>query len=231
MASVNKTASVTFPPTLVKPTERNAVPVGGNPDICGRLWGHLTIIGENKMSKLISNSNSYSQTLNRIATALTRDPFKSSFLDFDLKFYDMATSMDKILNYWDSFTAEDAPNKVNHPMNIIKDDNVTTIELALAGFKKEEITVEDVYTGDIRTLLITGTTDKDTKSSDADSQAVSRYSHRQISRRDFVKTFNLTKTSTIESVTYENGILTVKIAEPKEDEPTETVKRININID
>lgn len=225
MASVNKTASVTFPPTLVKPIERNAMPVGGNPDICGRLWGHLTIIGENKMSNISLFNALYPNNLSRIAKLAKDDWYRKTFLDFDFVFQNLTNELSDIFDHWDTYNEVNKAVSVNHPVNIFKNNNVTTIEIALAGFSKEDISINEEDDGKYRTLTISGKQNKEDKNESVE------YVSSQISKRDFKKTFSLTKDSKVESASYKDGILTIKISEPEKVKPEVTTKSVSIKID
>jgi molecular chaperone IbpA len=85
------------------------------------------------------------------------------------------------------------------PHNIIKtDDDNYVIELAVAGFKKSEITVEV----DRESLIISGTKDKDP------ATAV-EYLHRGLSSRDFTRQFTLAEHVVVKNATIQDGILSV----------------------
>ena len=85
------------------------------------------------------------------------------------------------------------------PHNIIKaDDNKYVVELAVAGFAKDEIDIQ-VQEGN---LTIKG----DKKDKDE-----SNYLHRGIGTRTFKKTVTLAETVQVDGASLENGILTVKL--------------------
>jgi molecular chaperone IbpA len=104
------------------------------------------------------------------------------------------------------------------PYNIIRlDETTTVIEIAVAGFKDDEINVivEDGY------LKITG------KKSESETSTTSKYLYKGIGTRAFEKTFALSKDSKVESADYADGILSVKVSYeiPEEKKP----KQIPVN--
>lgn len=86
------------------------------------------------------------------------------------------------------------------PFNLIKwDDSHFEIELAVAGFKKEEITVEI----DQDQLIVRG--------QKAFAEAEPEYLHRGLAARDFEKSWTLADHMEVDEVELTNGILSVKI--------------------
>ena len=86
------------------------------------------------------------------------------------------------------------------PYNLIKHDNSKfTIEIALAGFKPEEIEVSTESN-----ILKVAT--KDAKR-DPDVQ----YLHRGVSKRSFVNTWQLSDDIKVENVTFVDGLLVVHL--------------------
>jgi molecular chaperone IbpA len=101
------------------------------------------------------------------------------------------------------------------PYNIIRlDDTKTVLELAVAGFKEEEIsvTVENGY------LKVSG---KKTKNNDT------HYLYKGISTRAFEKVFALSNDTKVDGANYADGILSIHISYeiPEEKKP----KQIAIN--
>jgi molecular chaperone IbpA len=87
------------------------------------------------------------------------------------------------------------------PHNIIKlDDYNYTIEMAVAGFNKSEISIEVQR----ETLTIKGT------KSTTDESTV-QYLHRGLSSRDFIRTFTLADHIQVRTATIDNGILSVSL--------------------
>ena len=109
----------------------------------------------------------------------------------------------------DSLTGNDYP-----PYDIVKEgDNDYHIELAVAGFKKDElkINLKDNY------LTIEG--DSNSKNSNGE------YLHKNIARRSFIKRFSLADNVEVEDATFEDGVLAVSLKHniPEEQKPKEIV--------
>ena len=86
------------------------------------------------------------------------------------------------------------------PYNVLKhDDNTFEVEIAVAGFDKEEISVEV----DQDQLVIKGrrTKDEDTE----------KYLHRGLAARDFERVFTLAEYMEVGEAELTNGILSVKL--------------------
>jgi len=93
-------------------------------------------------------------------------------------------------------------NDTYPPSNIVKiDDQTWAIELALAGFKRDQITVE--HQG--RKLTIKGST----KSKTEEDGPV--YVKRGIGARDFTLSFTLPDHADVDEATFQDGILAVQI--------------------
>jgi molecular chaperone IbpA len=107
----------------------------------------------------------------------------------------------------DSLTGNDYP-----PYDIVKEgDNDYRIELAVAGFKKDElkINLKDNY------LTIEG--ESNSKNSNGE------YLHKNIARRSFIKRFSLADNVEVEDATFEDGVLAVSLKHniPEEQRPKE----------
>lgn len=86
------------------------------------------------------------------------------------------------------------------PYNLIQVNNVESrLELALAGFKKSEITVYTEY----GKLFVEG--DREDKGS-SDS-----YIHRGVGQRSFKRAWTLSDDTEVREVTFEDGLLTIKL--------------------
>ena len=86
------------------------------------------------------------------------------------------------------------------PYNLIQVSNVESrLELALAGFKKSEITVYTEY----GKLFIEGNRE-DKGSSDS-------YLHRGVGQRSFTRAWTLSDDTEVREVIFEDGLLTVKL--------------------
>ena len=86
------------------------------------------------------------------------------------------------------------------PYNLIQVSNVESLlELALAGFKKEEI---NVYTQDGK-LFVEG--------QKADVETERAYVHRGMAQRSFTRSWTLSDETEVRSVTFEDGLLTIDL--------------------
>lgn len=88
------------------------------------------------------------------------------------------------------------------PYNIVRtDENKYLIEMAVAGFRKNEITVEIEQ----NQLTIRG------QSETPNESTTREYIHRGLSSRDFVRTFPLAEHIVVKEARIENGVLTVEL--------------------
>ena len=94
-----------------------------------------------------------------------------------------------------------ATNTQNYPpYNIIHVNNVESrLEVALAGFKKEEVKAYTEY----GKLTIKG--EKESKENDV------QYSHQGIAQRSFERSWQLSDDVEIKDVNFEDGLLTIKL--------------------
>jgi len=84
------------------------------------------------------------------------------------------------------------------PYNLVQISNVESrLELALAGFKKDEV---KVYTQDGK-LFVSG--EKENKESETN------YVHRGVAQRSFTRAWTLSDETEVRSVVFEDGLLTV----------------------
>jgi len=98
-----------------------------------------------------------------------------------------------IQNFWES------TNVTYPPFNIIQENNhESTLEIALAGFKKKEV---KVYTEHGK-LIVEGK-----KEEKKDSE----YVHRGMAQRSFQREWQLSEDVEITKVTFEDGLLTVDL--------------------
>ena len=107
------------------------------------------------------------------------------------------------------------------PYNLLElDENEYIIELACAGFSKDDLSV--VVERDL--LRITGQNTLKSVNDDSDDkseEARVHYHHRGISKRKFERSFVLGKNTKVSEVTYIDGILSIKVVReiPEEDLP------------
>ena len=84
------------------------------------------------------------------------------------------------------------------PYNLIQVSNVESrLELALAGFKKEQV---NVYTQDGK-LFVEGQKEPDESGTD--------YLHRGVAQRSFTRAWTLSDETEVRSVTFEDGLLEI----------------------
>ena len=161
------------------------------------------------MSKEVSNYQTYITSPSVSTTTVN-----SSFENWLPKINNWAIGFDRhwdmLNNFHNSITTTSYP-----PYNIIKvDEDDYTIEMAVAGFSKNDIEIVQQE----QTLTIEGKKDK---------EDTSNYVHRGIAARDFKHTFALADYVEVESAKFTDGILSVKIKRevPEEKKPrTITVK-------
>ncbi len=86
------------------------------------------------------------------------------------------------------------------PYNLIHVNNVeSTLEVALAGFKKKEVNVYTEY----GKLFVEGTKEEKEKTAD--------YQHKGLAQRSFKRQWTLSDDVEIKEVTFADGLLTVKL--------------------
>lgn len=84
------------------------------------------------------------------------------------------------------------------PYNLVKEDNITfRLEVALAGFKKEEI----IVTTESGKLFVEGQTEK------ADVE----YVHQGLAKRAFTRSWTLSDDVEVRNVVFEDGLLTIEL--------------------
>ena len=104
-------------------------------------------------------------------------------------------------NYFDrlSDAARDIKLTIRH-INLVQLSNVEyRLELALAGFKREEI---NVYTQDGKLFV-------DGKKGDAETERT--YVHRGMAQRSFTRSWTLSDETEVRSVTFEDGLLIIDL--------------------
>lgn len=106
-------------------------------------------------------------------------------------------------------------NMINYPpYNIKKVGNVTYISIALAGFKKEDLSVDLVD----NQLEIIGKKPESIEDSDL-------FIHKGIASRNFKKTFLLEEGMYVSNASLEDGLLHIAVKQPEKQ-----INRINIPI-
>tara|TARA_B100000029_G_scaffold387703_1_gene383752 strand:+ start:651 stop:1130 length:480 start_codon:yes stop_codon:yes gene_type:complete len=100
-------------------------------------------------------------------------------------------------NYFDNFFTGQQQNYP--PYNIVTINNVESrLEIALAGFKKDEVKVYTEY----GKLIVEG------KKQD---KSESEYVHRGVAQRNFTRSWTLSDDTEVRSVTFEDGLLVVNL--------------------
>ena len=133
------------------------------------------------------------------------DPFRQTAIGFDTMFESLAT-------VGHTTNAQGYP-----PYNIVKkDEDHFSIEMAVAGFSKEELDVE------VKDNTVTVTGEKNPTEEEAKT-----YVHKGIGTRRFQKAFSIAEHVHIEGADLENGILIIDFHRviPEEMKP----RKININ--
>ena len=104
--------------------------------------------------------------------------------------------MDDYLNrFWDMDTTSNYP-----PYNLIQVNNVLSrLELALAGFKKQEV---KVYT-EFGKLYVEG--------QKKDKEANGEFLHKGLAQRSFQRVWTISDDTKVGSVKFEDGLLTVEL--------------------
>ena len=98
-----------------------------------------------------------------------------------------------IQNFWES------TNATYPPFNIIQENNhESTLEIALAGFKKKEV---KVYTEHGK-LIVEGKKDE---------KKENEYVHRGMAQRSFKREWHLTDDVAIKEVVFEDGLLSINL--------------------
>ena len=101
-------------------------------------------------------------------------------------------------NYFDQFF--NIPSSNYPPYNLINLNNhESRLEIALAGFKKEEVKVYTEY----GKLVVEGTKPEEKQTTE--------YFHRGLARRNFNKSWTLSEDCVVDDVTFENGLLTIEL--------------------
>ena len=123
---------------------------------------------------------------------------RSHFIGFDHIWNDIAR------------LSEMSDNKLYPPHNVVKQDETHfSVELALAGYSKDELTVE-VKDG---ILVVTG--------GKAEGDEEREYLHRGISAKKFTRTFRLSEHVVVDGADFKDGLLVIdlRVEIPEEKRP------------
>lgn len=124
-----------------------------------------------------------------------------------------SVGFDDFFNFAESFNQELVDKFPKY--NIIKDDDNYVIEMALAGYSKDDLDI----TCENGVLTISHN-----KQSEADQGT---FVHRGISKRAFTKSFTLADTIVVKGASFVDGLLTVKLEQIVPEE--KKLRRINIS--
>jgi len=103
-------------------------------------------------------------------------------------------------DYFDRFFNSDFPQSNYPPYNLIQLNNhESTLEIALAGFKKDELRVFTEF----GKLHVQGTKEK--------QEDVRTFRHRGVAARDFTRIWSLSDDTEIRGVEFTDGLLVVKL--------------------
>ena len=125
----------------------------------------------------------------------TDDPFFSKFYSWTVGHEKLFNDMLKMQDQVGGYIYNAYP-----PHNLVKEsDGKYTIELATAGFKKEELEVKTEYSK----LTISGK-----KAEEEDDEKIV---HKGIAKRPFSKSFTLAEDVVVDDVSFKDGLLTIKL--------------------
>jgi|TARA_R100001463_G_C3455515_1_gene214209 molecular chaperone IbpA len=123
------------------------------------------------------------------------DPFFSKFCSWTVGHEQLFRDMLNMKNQVGGYIYNAYP-----PHNLVEDgDGKYTIELATAGFTKEELEVKTEYSK----LTISGR-----KSEEEDDEKIV---HKGIAKRPFSKSFTLAEDVVVDDVSFKDGLLTIKL--------------------
>ena len=125
------------------------------------------------------------------------------------KFDPYFVGFDKLFNQLNAFETNPATGGNYPPYNIIKNDENYTIELAVAGFNKDEI--EIIHEPEHNRLVVKGSNDRDNVD----------YLHQGIASRTFNRTWTVSDTIIVKNADLSGGILRIDLEDviPEEKRP------------
>jgi molecular chaperone IbpA len=125
----------------------------------------------------------------------------------------LAVGLDEMFNRLDSM--QNSVNVNYPPYNIVKHDNSNyTVEVALAGFKPEEV---EVFTEQNVLTIASKIEERDTSR---------QYVHKGLSKRSFTRKIQLSDEHRVSSVDFQHGLLTVDIEKIIPEHQKKTVYKI-----
>ena len=103
-------------------------------------------------------------------------------------------------DYFDRFFALHETSSNYPPYNLVQVNNVESrLEIALAGFKKNEINVYTEY----GKLFVEGQKE--------DKETESEYIHKGLAQRSFTRVWTISDDTEVRSVKFEDGLLTIQL--------------------
>ncbi len=153
-----------------------------------------------------------------MSNLMTLRPLYSSFLGFDR----LLNDLEHALNVHQESRA------VFPPYNVLKDGTGYIIEMALAGFKKSDISIQHDRKKGLLTISGKSTRETDaehinpeTDDAERATSSAKQILKRGISARSFARSFNIADNFEVDSASMEDGILAIKIKEiiREEDKP------------
>lgn len=125
-----------------------------------------------------------------------KNPLASRFVGFEDLFGDIDNFLENSRNWMRAFPMYD----------VVKADDGTSIQLAVAGYTKEDITV--TFNKSNRLLTISGSKQKESSGEKVFSS---------LAARNFMRSFTLHNAVEVESAKLEHGMLTIKLKTTKEN--------------
>jgi molecular chaperone IbpA len=132
-------------------------------------------------------------------------PLSSSFLGFDRLFREI----DELLE----LSSNQSVSGGFPPYNLYKEEDGYSIELAVAGFKADDLKVERDRTAG--TLTVSG---GDSKSSGTEIVDTRKPIRQGIAKRTFVRTFTLAEDVEVTGVDLKDGMLSIRLKQEKKPE-------------
>lgn len=125
-----------------------------------------------------------------------KNPLASRFVGFEDLFGDIDNFLENSRNWMKAFPMYD----------VVKSEDGTSIQLAVAGYTKEDITV--TFNKSNRLLTISGSKQKEVSGEKVFSS---------LAARNFMRSFTLHNSVEVEGAKVEHGMLTIKLRAIKED--------------
>lgn len=134
----------------------------------------------------------------------------SMFRDFDREFEDIVKSARAGFN--------EAFPPINVSYSCVADDQACYIEMALAGYSKDEISVE---VSDNKVTVSAKIAEPEEEEAKDTLRTNRKYLKQRVKKQSFTRTYLVPTAYNLEAteVTYENGLLTVVIPAKKQEEP------------